>query len=313
MWSDYKKLVWEYYQKRLKAEELPLCLINPSPAKVREECLNVCGERFSKRDVQSLREFFGPVTGEEEVQQAIDLIDIDRFRPLVNYLTGETKDTSDRNIVLLAWLIDFPLRPYVMGMKLPLNVDELPMKKLSLEQESGLAGIMTPQQLTGESGSQTNPDITPPAENLIAASVSSTRNNLLRPRWIIPALLALVSVMGFSIYKFRSTEQPAVQFIGNSGSCLLWEEVQYKLIPCDQAPPGSIIIPADSNLLNNFKRVTRTDTITLKSERKLWYLKRNNQLEVFTAPGNHPEEPHRKLRPLTAYMINKYLLSKKEK
>src|SRR5690606_25736995 len=130
-------------------------------------------------------------------------------------------------------------------------------------------------------------------------------------KWIIPAALLLVSALGFSIYKFGSNDQPAVHPKG--GPCMIWDEVQYKIIQCDQAPPGSIIIPVDSLRVNHFKRVTRTDTITLKSARKLWYLKRKNKVEVFTAPGSHPEEPHRQLRPLSEYMIKKYFLSEDKK
>jgi hypothetical protein len=50
------------------------------------------------------------------------------------------------------------------------------------------------------------------------------------------------------------------------------------------------------------------DSITLKSTGKLWYLKRNKSLEIFTAPGNHPEELNKQLKPLSAYMIKKYIL-----
>ncbi len=49
----------------------------------------------------------------------------DKFKPLDNYLKGHTERTDDKNLELLAWLIDFRHRPHIYGTNILLNDDEL--------------------------------------------------------------------------------------------------------------------------------------------------------------------------------------------
>ncbi len=313
MWEDYKKLVREFYQMKREGNKLASALRRPSPAELRDECFKVCASRYRPKDLRTLQDFFGEVKGKEDCLREINQSSIDKFKPLQKYLNNVTEDPKERIIELLAWLIDFPGRPWDIGKKYPDNLEEY-LKGLSTV-GAGMEAISSDNSELAACGTQPTPieDNHPLPVASSTGSGTPIRSMLLPAKWIIPAALLLVSALGFSIYKFGSNDQPAVQLIGKSGPCMLWDEVQYKIIQCDQSPPGSIIIPVDSLRLNDFKRVTRTDTITLKSERKLWYLKRKNKVEVFTAPGSHPEEPHRQLRPLTAYMIKKYFLSGNKK
>ena len=42
---------------------------------------------------------------------AIENTDGDRFKPIINFLTGVTKSTKPANLELISWLIDFKPRP----------------------------------------------------------------------------------------------------------------------------------------------------------------------------------------------------------
>ncbi|MES2446834.1 MAG: hypothetical protein V4546_06610 [Bacteroidota bacterium] len=112
MFKNYKKEVILDYQKKAVGSGFSPNLSNPKPAKLRDECLKVYFERPIKEDEATLRAFFDlPING-DDYSQSIRSVDIDKFKPLINFLQEKTNDTDDRNIELLAWLIDFELRPF---------------------------------------------------------------------------------------------------------------------------------------------------------------------------------------------------------
>lgn len=92
-------------------------LVNPTPAKLRQECIVVFRGMLTEDepdpiDLMLLRTFFERPGGEDIRLSTIRTFDIDKFKPLCNFLKGRTRNTSDKNLELLAWLIDFSLRPY---------------------------------------------------------------------------------------------------------------------------------------------------------------------------------------------------------
>jgi len=291
MFPDYKNLVLEDYNKKKEQNKLPLNLVILSPAKLRDECLKVCEERFQPRDLKTLRDFFGVFDGKEECLKLIERIDVDKFRPLINYLNGDTESTNEKNIELLAWLIDFQPRPFELG------------RKYGRREDGGK-----------EEGGREDGPLQVAAEVLPWASTAPLEPAGMLPRkkpgllkWLIPGAIAVVAVTGFSIMKFKE-KPPAIQSLAAlATSCMYWTGEEYKAVPCNARPGTTTVIALDTFQLNNFKKVLKPDTITLQSVGKLWYLKRNKTLEIFTAPGNHPEELNKQLRPLSAYMIKKYI------
>jgi hypothetical protein len=112
MYQDYIDDIIKHYQAGKKNGDLPLRLIQPTPGNVKEECLSVCETRFQKKDLRILTAFFKVDNDQAAVLRAIHRCDRDRFKPLANFLKGITNSTDDLNIELLAWLIDFPNRPF---------------------------------------------------------------------------------------------------------------------------------------------------------------------------------------------------------
>jgi hypothetical protein len=292
MFSDYTYLILDEYYTKLGQNKLPPSFLHLRPARLRDECLKTCKERFLPRDVKTLRDFFGVFDGKEECLKLIERIDVDKFRPLINYLNGDTESTNEKNIELLAWLIDFQPRPYELGRKYGRRVDG---GKEEGGREDG------PLQVAAEVLPWAS---TAPLE--LAGMLPRKKTGLLK--WVIPGAIAVVTVTGFSIMKLRE-KPPAIQtFVDTSTSCMYWTGEEYKAVPCNARPGTATIIALDTFQLNHFRKVMQIDTITLRSVGKLWYLKRNNFPEIFTAPGNHPEELNKQLRPLSAYMIKKYIL-----
>src|SRR5882757_1800934 len=122
---DYIKLVIEAYKKKRSNTDLSLSLAQSTPAKIKRECLYVYKERYDKTDEQLLRTFFGSAEHGRHFLQLIRGFDADKFKPLDNYLKGITEKTDDKNVELLAWLIDFQHRPYVFDKNVFLSEEEL--------------------------------------------------------------------------------------------------------------------------------------------------------------------------------------------
>ncbi len=304
MFPDYKNLILEDYRRKKEQNELPLSLLHLRRAMVRDECLKICEERFQPRDVKTLSDFFGFFNGKEECLRVIAGVDLDKFKPLINYINGDTASTNEKNIELLAWLIDFQPRPYEYGRKY-VGMDKGGM-------EEGVKEAGDAKQETGEKGGMEWGKIDHVAATLPIAGITPLEPVGLVPRkkpgllkWLLPGAIAVVSVTGFSIMKFG--DKPPVDI---PTSCMYWTGEQYKAIPCNTRTGNATVIALDTFQLNNFKKVMQPDSITLKSTGKLWYLKRNKTLEVFTAPGNHPEELNKQLKPLSKYMIDKYFPKK---
>src|SRR6186713_2177049 len=112
MFIDYQKLVFEDYQKKKTDNSISQRLIYPTPAQIKEECIAVCRDRYSKKDEACLIRFFGKREDQAAYLQAIENHETDKFKPLVNYLRSKFEMPDLKNIELLAWLINFEPRPF---------------------------------------------------------------------------------------------------------------------------------------------------------------------------------------------------------
>lgn len=97
-------------------------------------------------------------------------------------------------------------------------------------------------------------------------------------------------------------------FIKSSPDCIRWTGEQYVAAICSG---DALDIPYRQDLLDDFRQVRVSDTTQFFSSGKpqIWYLKTSNQLEYFSAPGLHPISGET-LRPITPYMIDKYVLAR---
>lgn len=110
--KEYKKAVVLAYRQKKSAGILPRNLRDHTPANLKNECVNEFPSRYADKDSETFEALFGKAENKEEYFQKLRLSDPDIFRPLNNYLKGNTDETRDRNIELLAWLIDFDQRPF---------------------------------------------------------------------------------------------------------------------------------------------------------------------------------------------------------
>lgn len=310
MFSDYKVQVVDFYKRKREQGHLPLHLINPTPAKLKKECLLVFQSRRTKTDMAILRQFFGHREEESGYLNAIKTIDTDRFKPLVNFLKEQTQHTDDKNIELLSWLLDFSPRPYKYGAQMNgMTIDEFKEETSTMVSVLDQNDIIT---LERESVGSSQSDL------YLEPLTIGAESNLHQTPWyqkkriIVFGLTIVVFTFLLSFNKYLKSNS----FFGigaNENQCMYWATDHYMSLPCDHKVPNVNIIALDLSNLNHFKKITRPDTLTLSDINKVWYSKVEKVVEFYTAPGNHPEHPEKQLKPLSKYMFIKYVEKGKNK
>lgn len=111
MFEKYRSEVINLYNEKKDAGLLSPNLVNYTAAKIRNEARYLFGMGCDETDRRMLHDFFGLQHGKTISDVFLKKSDADKFKPLCNYLNKGIK-SHERNIELLAWLIDFAPRPF---------------------------------------------------------------------------------------------------------------------------------------------------------------------------------------------------------
>jgi len=324
MFPDYQALVLRDYQQKKIAGPLSYRLINPTTADIRDECIAVLKERYDKKDEKVLSVFFGYKNGEQLTEELIWQLNIARFKPLVNFLRNPKIKTKEINVELLAWLIDFQPRPYDYQRKYPAVLPQFIVGAEKGETVKGSeenTGNPVPP-VAGETINLPQPidatETSAPVKDFEETAIQSTPETPIekynspksppRPWWHSPIFYrsTLVAAMLLIIL--------TIQHLSTSNrlpeKCMYWAGDQYKPISCNEQRNDVFVIAQDAEKLRSFKKINRPDTITRQSIGHVWYAKVNKEVQFYTGGGYHPENPNLRLKPITDYMIRKYITQK---
>lgn len=311
---DYQQLILDAYERKKKENTLPYGLKYLTPAKLKDECEMRCANTLSRRDQKIVRDFCGNWEESKSMLAVVKNCERDKFRPLVYFLQGKSGKPDEKYIELLAWLIDFPDRPFDGTKKY--SSEYVTSPETNEPEPAGDTAIVeshfTTEQPSNTLASQVEkpkiPEIpmaqmgTSGAENSPAGKEKSKGKST--KRLAVAAILSLA--LGTSgMWLWKETSQP----MDLSGGCMIWREDHYEPIACGEKEEGALIIGLDSVKLKNFRKITTPDTITYRALGKVWYSKIDGKIEFFTSEGLHPVNINRKLKPLSTYMIDKYILS----
>lgn len=286
MFSEYKKQVIKLYEEKRDAMLLPLNLQKPTPARLKDECLAIIGKRYKKDDEKVLRDFFGDHEDAAGYTRFIRTMDVDKFRPLINHLNRRTENTDEKNIELLAWLIDFSPRPY-----------DFKLGTLNKEVEKAITVEILPEKESSKDNS--NVKVPEEKEHQISILKQAKYALLWQKSWKKIAIssafvfILLASFKGLDFFKKKE--------------CMYWDGVNYIPVSCDQQLPNIQIIALDTFKLHHFKKITKPDTLTENCIHKMWYSKIDREIEFFTTGGMHPEHSEKALKPISKYIFNKYV------
>ena len=306
--EDYKAEVIEAYHTRQKEGTLPPNLQRPTAARLRAECLDVFTSRYLDSDHETFKAIFGERNGAEEYYKKIQTSSADKFKPLDNFLKKNTEDTKEKNIELLAWLLNIeprPFRPvdmYFVGRMTagtPKQVVEgVPTEEQPTEEHPTVEHINTNEKAVEPS---LEPRVTTPAnlgsDHTKNLKKISTSNSLITKT--LAVALPLCILLGIFLSLNAGKDQ-----------CMYWNGDQYVPVACDQKMSNLNVIALVPEKVQKLKRITTPDTLTEYSIGKVWRGRIDGKIEFFTDSGAHPVDNRKRLLPLTKYMLEKYIQHK---
>ena len=283
--EEYIKGVKAKYEEA-KTGEYSSFLMNPSPAELKTLCLLLFDNGSSKQDQEILNIFF-ELNEESSKRKQMECFDVDKLKPIGNFLKGKTETTRVVNLDLIAFLVDFyprPFRKFMIGIeKLKLTADysindssiKENKKEIVFEKKKGV--------------------------------LEENRKSTISKR-IALGVLALFAIGSLS-YGVKSNFFP-------NKNCMVWVKNHYQAVEYDKVKDTADAIPLNQYILDNFKKITVSDTATFfkngdYNRPLVWYGKSSNkkEYEYFNQPGLHPETG-KTLKPISRYIIKKYILSK---
>ena len=297
--EDYKNAIWGAYES-LKKNDTSSFFANLTPATVRDYYAYLICQGLTKYDEEIMKLFF-KVAETDSLHKVVRRTAIDKFKPIIFFLTGKTKNPDQIiRIELAAILISFADRPFHKFSKMELVAPPLSSVATQLPEVTD-DGVMVTSSVHEEI-SPLPADV--PLPLLQRAKGPEVVTGFTKRGLIVGAVAIVLCVaLGYTYQVFTQR------------GCLMWQNDHYVEVDCLTEQQGvatlSTQVPYDATLLN-VKKITPTDTTTyFKNGRALlWYCKIDSgTIELFNAPGYHPVY-NKPLRPITNYMIKKYLLPK---
>lgn len=304
--ADYRKLVLLKYMEKRAAKELSLRLTQPTPRKLKDECAAIVKQRFHPKDQRVLYVFFGSGQSKRECLQAIEDFNINKFKPLLNFIKGSVSDPDAKHIELLAWLIDFEPRPFdqTKSYDNPESIELIETIEPEKEEEEDTAeedAIVDDGKTDRTRKSATaggNPG--PGTGRISLFFMTATRKKIFLFGGVVLPVLIIAAIYWFSNDKHSRTSMSGTE------GCMYWSGDHYQPIPCTKKMGNKLVIALDTMKVRRFRKITRPDTITRKDKGYVWYSKIDNNVEFYTSPGNHPVQIDYHLKPITDHIIDIY-------
>ncbi|MFD2284947.1 hypothetical protein GJU39_11825 [Pedobacter petrophilus] len=319
MFEHYQNQVLLAYKYKLANNQLPH-LNAISPALLRQECINTFKVRYNpEKDDVALRTFFGPDERNRGYLRVIDEHPRNKFRALSIFFQGGITKPDQKNLELLAWLIDFEGRPYQRRDAYDIST---PIDKTDVEGNPLTTAELSPAEVkigSNEDAAQgtedpakeedLEPEINPTAARTIATLITKTKTAASTGWWHIP------KKFNRTIYAFTAAAivlASAYIFFKRNKQCMYWDGNQYEAVACNENPGNFSVIALDEAKEEKLKRILRPDTLTINSVRKVWYNKVwADSLDFYTDSGSVPTDTRKRLMPMTEYILNKYVIQKK--
>ncbi|WP_157489897.1 hypothetical protein [Flavobacterium sp. CF136] len=308
--KDYKLVIKNRFEI-IQEEGLILDLIDPSPAKLRNLCVDIFAKGLTKNDENIFVSFF-EAKENSKLKMAIENCNVDRFKSIISILRG-TNSTDDRKrIEIAAILVDQKPRPFSKFMK---GETEMPLFENEEDHENDEILNREKINCTETEKSNSNQDERSEEikdkvdkENKIPKGFIGTAPKITNKKHIVLLVGIFALIGGFIMWNFK-----------NEGDCMVWKKDHYEAVSCDivsnkMSLMTPIVTKKEENIISNFKKIKVCDTTSFFKLGKpcVWYGKSaDGNYDCFTAPGLHPETGIT-LKPITQYMISKHILKKKK-
>lgn len=272
--DDYTAAVKRQYDMA-KGDVFGGYLLTPSPAQLRNLCLLVFDNGLNRNDLEVFKIFF-EVTDESMMRTRILNFDVDKLKPLQQFLNGKNATTNQHNLNLIAVLVNLEPRPLHHFLRNGIMQAKEPIRQ-ELEEKNTITAEIHP------------PSLQEPKK---------------RPR----ALVIVLLVFGILLLGYTS----AKAFFPPELQCMQWQKDHYEIVACEVSGimSGSDIEPFDVRKSGLRKiAVDKKTTFFQNGIPLVYYISRDGNYEYFNGGGLHPISG-KGLRPITTYMIEKHILNR---
>jgi hypothetical protein len=301
--EDYKKAILAKYEVATK-EDVSGILSDPTPAQLRDFYLRIFEKGLTNAD-EEIMKIFLEAKENFYLKKSIENFNIGKFKPIISFLKGGNTANRSR-IEMAAILVDFYPRPYnkfkSKGIFEEAKTIELSISKDEQKEKEGSTceGEINEQNETNSSDIFFKPVslfIDVEKEQPPKKAVGTTKN--------IFIITAGVFCLLFLAY----------YYFAQKNECMQWSGDHYEEVSCDLEIQGigtyNVVEPFDERIINLRKiKVCDTTTFFKNGEAVIWYAKTGDSVEFFNTHGMHPEQNKKPLRPVTKYIIDKYVINK---
>lgn len=255
-------------------------LLNPSPAQLRNLCLLLLENNLSKSDEEIFRVFF-QVPETSVLRKAIENFDIEKFKALGNFLRGKSERPNAVSLNLIAVLVDYQPRPFNKYLKTNVHSNVAVASK----EKQDFQGIETFFYGLSESKGD---------EGVKSISIKQ----LSRIGVMAVLFLAFAFIINHTFFPEKE--------------CMQWQKDHYEMVDCKVMNQGiatvNEVVPINEREINLKKIEVNKETLFFKNGNpQVWYSKIKGKMHYFNANGTNPETG-KPLKPITDYMIKKYVL-----
>ncbi|MDP5199473.1 hypothetical protein [Flavobacterium sp. DG2-3] len=308
--EDYKNAIKAKYKEEAEGEYSNY-LSSPTPANLRKLCVKRFQTNNNREDLNGFESFFD-FPFDKDKRNLFGSDEMNKLESVKRFLLGVTEKPNDDTIQLAAILVDLRPRPFNEFIKQqePENqklIDELRgtndlkegSSEMLIEKEETDISIDAEINLPPyeEEPVQINErmDIQP------FTGAGEEQTKITSKKLLYVAIAA--GVVGLVVL---------FNFVFSQKECMQWSNDHYELVDCDlkieSFGMANQIELIDKSALN-LKKVEVCDTTQFfdkNGDAIIWYAKTANGIDFFNGHGRHPEN-NRSLRPVTKYIIGKYV------
>jgi len=324
--KNYREAIIKKYRREKVDGKYSHYLDNPSQALLRDLCWEIFSLSPKENDLVVYRNFFrfdfnskdentsitytnkfkkvGAFFREDKVPAKITTVELAAI--LVDYEPRPFKKFREKGIPIIEQPIGSPKIPFAFGIK-DKREEEIEIEGNEIENENK---NYQEDQIANPANQETSPyseeeveieQIVPQRISLFLIIKEKLLNRLKRKIKVTAIGVAIVLCVGFAaIYEFFPSK-----------GCMQWTGTKYEIVDCDLKAPDNNIELLDANQVN-MERIKVCDTTAFFVNEKavVFYARSSDSLECFNQIGYHPERRSLYLKPITHYMIGRYVSNK---
>ncbi|KAF2517189.1 hypothetical protein [Flavobacterium foetidum] len=292
--EDYKNAVKAKYEEEKKGE-YSNNLSSPTPANLRNLCQKRFNETTKDKDLSIFNHFFD-FPFDKDNKNLYGNLELNKLIAVNRFFLGITDKPSENTVEFSAILVDFRPRPFMQFMngddcnKEDFN-DELKIDVCDNNNEE----VAIPINTFLESSADKNIDNREGQQRIKEQDKTSKKRLYIK-------LTLVICFMSLIIYFFYPQKQ-----------CMQWSADHYEKVDCDLKIEGLIVsnpVEVLDQSLINLKKIKVCDTTNCFDKNGnaiVWYAKTANGIDFFNGHGRHPET-NSPLRPVTKYILDKYVI-----